>query len=112
MGRDGGFTPSTAPTGWVFLDRRRAGGVTIRWKRGDSVAYVLSGARVGDHGMTEVLDTLPVLPGGWTDLAEVRHVMPISTVVTVSSSRLRLARRFAMVTRHMVTPPGPRPTRR
>lgn len=64
MGRDGGFTPGTAPTGWVFLDRRRGGGVTIRWKRGDPVAYVLSGQHVGDHGMTEVLDTLPILPGG------------------------------------------------
>lgn len=69
-----GFTSSTAPTGWVFLDRRRVGGFTIRWRRGDPVAYVLSGQRVGDHGMSEVLATLPVLPGGWTDLAEVRQL--------------------------------------
>lgn len=74
MGHKGGFTPSTTPTGWVFLDRRRAGGFTIRWKRDDPVAYVLSGQRVGNHGMNEVLDALPVLPVGWTDLAEVRQL--------------------------------------
>lgn len=67
-----GFTPSTAPTGWVFLDRYRADGFTIRWQRGDRVAYVLSGQRLGDHGMTEILGTISVLPVGWTDLAELR----------------------------------------
>ncbi|MGH4009687.1 MAG: hypothetical protein ACRDTH_16310 [Pseudonocardiaceae bacterium] len=72
MSRTGGFTPGTAPTGWVFLDRSRAEGFTIRWRRRDSVAYVLNGQRVGDHGMNEVLETIPVLPGGWTDLAEIR----------------------------------------
>ncbi|MGH3974995.1 MAG: hypothetical protein ACRDS9_16945 [Pseudonocardiaceae bacterium] len=45
---------------------------TIAWRRGDSIAYVLSGRQVGDHGMVEVLDTIPVSPSGWTDLAEVR----------------------------------------
>jgi hypothetical protein len=29
---------------------------------------VFSGQRVGDHVMTEVLDIIPVLPVGWTDL--------------------------------------------
>ncbi len=72
MSSRGGFTPSTAPTGWVFLDRYRADGFTIRWKRGDAVAYVLEGQRVGDHGMTDVVDTIPVLPAGWTDLGEIR----------------------------------------
>jgi hypothetical protein len=72
MSRTGGFTPSTAPTGWVFLDRPRTDGFTIRWQRGDSVAYVLSGRRLGDHGMGEVVGTIPVSPGGWTDLAEIR----------------------------------------
>ena len=72
MSYKGGFTPSTAPTGWVFLERHRADGFTIRWKRGDRVAYVLSGQRMGDHGMAEVLGTIPVLPVGWTDLAELR----------------------------------------
>jgi hypothetical protein len=74
MGAKGGFTPSTAPTGWVVLDRGRAPGVTIRWKRGDPVAYVLSGRRVGDHGMHDVLDTIQVLPAGWSDLAEIRQL--------------------------------------
>jgi hypothetical protein len=72
MSSKGGFTPSTAPTGWVFLDRHRASGFTIRWKRGDQVACVLSGHRLGDHGMAGALGTIPVLPTGWTDLAELR----------------------------------------
>ncbi|HET9253730.1 MAG TPA: hypothetical protein VFO16_00830 [Pseudonocardiaceae bacterium] len=74
MGRNGGYTPSTAPTSWVFLGRPRVGGVTIRWKRGDPLACVLGGHRVGEHGMSHVLDTIPVLPGGWTDLAEIRQL--------------------------------------
>jgi hypothetical protein len=72
MSRKGGFTPGTAPTAWVFLDRHRANGFTIRWKRGDRVAYVLNGRRLGDHSMTDVAGTIPVLPVGWTDAAEVR----------------------------------------
>lgn len=72
MSSQGGINRSTAPTGWVFFDRHRANGFTIRWKRGDQVAYVLSGQRLGDHGMAEVLGTIPVLPAGWTDLAELR----------------------------------------
>jgi hypothetical protein len=44
-------TPKTLPAGWMFLDRRRTDGFTIRWRRGESLAYVLSGQRVGDHGM-------------------------------------------------------------
>lgn len=70
----GGAAPKAAPVGWVFLDRHRHEGVTIRWRRGDAVAYVLNGKRLGDHGMTEVLGTIPVLAGGWTDLAEVRLI--------------------------------------
>jgi hypothetical protein len=69
----GGFTSSTAPTAWAFFDRGRSPGFTIRWKRGDTVAYVLSGRR-DDHGMHDVLDSIPVLPAGWTDQAEVRQL--------------------------------------
>ena len=58
--------------GWVFLDRDRHDGYTIRWRRGDSIAHVLSGRQVGDHGMFEVMGTLSVSSSGWTDLAEVR----------------------------------------
>ncbi len=67
----GGAAPTTAAVSWVFLDRHRHDGYTIRWRRGDVVAYVLSGRQVGNHGMAEVLDTIPVSPSGWTDLAEV-----------------------------------------
>jgi hypothetical protein len=74
MGRTGGFTPSTAPTGWAFIDHHHGNGFTVRWRRGDSVAYVLAGKQIGAHGMTEVLATIPVLPTGWTDLAEVRQL--------------------------------------
>ncbi len=72
--RKGEFTPSIAPTGWVFLDRHRPVGFTIRWKRGDSAACVLAGQRIGDYAMTGILATIPVLPTGWTDLAEVGNV--------------------------------------
>ncbi len=68
----GGATPSTRLVGWVFFDRYREDGFTVRWRRGDRVAYVLSGQRVGDHAMTDVLGIIPVLPAGWTDLAEIR----------------------------------------
>jgi hypothetical protein len=68
----GRAVPKIAPVGWVFLDRHRHDGYTIRWRRGDAVAYVLSGKKLGDHGMIDVLDTIPVAPTGWTDLAEVR----------------------------------------
>jgi hypothetical protein len=68
----GGATPKALPVGWVFFGRHRNEGFTIRWRRGDPLAYVLNGQRVGDHGMTEVLGTIPVLPAGWTDLAEIR----------------------------------------
>lgn len=38
------------------------------------MAYVLSGKKLGDHAIGAVLDTIPVLPGGWTDLAEIRKI--------------------------------------
>lgn len=69
----GGATPKAAPVGWVFLDRHRHEGVTIRWRRGEPVAYVLHGQRIGDDTTAAgVLDTIPVSPTGWTDLAEIR----------------------------------------
>jgi hypothetical protein len=70
----GGAAPKTAPVGWVFLDRHRNEGITIRWRRGDTQAYVLEGKRVGDHSTGGVLATIPVTPTGWADLAEVRQV--------------------------------------
>lgn len=74
MNSRGGATPSTPLVGWVFFDRYRDEGFTIRWRRGDRLAYVLSGKRVGDHGLADVLGTIAVLPAGWTDLAEIRSL--------------------------------------
>ena len=54
----GGTAPKTAPVGWVFLDRPCHDGYTIRWRRGDVVAYVLSGKKLGDHGMVDVIGTI------------------------------------------------------
>lgn len=65
-----GAAPRAAPVGWVHLEGR----YTIRWRRGDPVAYVLSGQRIGDCGMADVVVTIPVPPTGWTDLAEIRQV--------------------------------------
>ncbi|MGH3839131.1 MAG: hypothetical protein ACRDSF_26050 [Pseudonocardiaceae bacterium] len=72
MSSRGRAAPCTPVVGWVFLDRHRHDGYTIRWRRGDRVAYVLAGKQVGDYGMSEVLDTIPVSPSGWTDLTEMR----------------------------------------
>jgi hypothetical protein len=55
----------------VYLEHHRHG-FTIRWRRGDPVAYVLAGKRLDDHGMTDVLDTIPVPVTGWTNLTEIR----------------------------------------
>jgi hypothetical protein len=64
--------PKSVPVGWVFLDRHRHNGITIRWRRGESQAYVLEGHRLGDHAVAGILATIPVMPTGWTDLAEIR----------------------------------------
>ena len=68
----GGAAPKTAPVGWVFLDRHRQEGITVRWRRGEQTAHILEGKRVGDHAMTGLLDKIAVATSGWTDLAEVR----------------------------------------
>lgn len=83
----GGPARKTLPIGWVFFDPRvsvdprlRSGyrhpeGFTIRWRRGDSVAYVLHGRRIGDHATTEgVLATVPAASAGWTTLTEIRSL--------------------------------------
>lgn len=67
-------TPNTRPVAWVYLRRDRHQGHTICWWRGDPVAYVLTGKRIGEYGMTEMLATIAVLPAGWTDLAEIRSL--------------------------------------
>jgi hypothetical protein len=57
--------------GWVYLSRYE---VTVRWKLGDLVAYVLEGNRVYERSITHVIGTVPVLPAGWTDLAQIREL--------------------------------------
>lgn len=60
-----------SPTGWVYL---RSANCTIRWKRGDKVAYIFEGKQTEtnpDEGLA-VLATIPVSSTGWTDLAEVK----------------------------------------
>lgn len=56
--------------GWVFLEA----GYTIRWRRGEPVAFVLSGQQTENHGTAGAVDTIPVPPSGWTDLAEIRQL--------------------------------------
>ena len=69
----GGATPKTTPIGWAFLTRSGEGGITVRWRRGEAMAYILEGLRIGDHTtVAGVLDTIPVASTGWTDLAEIR----------------------------------------
>ncbi len=67
----GGAMPSTSPVGWVFLDRHSHAGYTIRWRRGDSVAYILAGQQMFSHQTGDVLDTIMVSPSGWTDMGEI-----------------------------------------
>jgi len=67
-------TPKSAPVGWVFINQYRPGGITIRWRRGDPVAYILPGNKLGDHTTTHLLGTVPVPPAGWADHTEIRHL--------------------------------------
>ncbi len=66
--------PKTAPVGWVFLARHRREGITVRWQRGDRLAYVLEGKRIGSWTMEGLLGKISVSPRGWADLAEVRVI--------------------------------------
>lgn len=70
----GGVTPSTPVVGWMFFRRHRQEGFTLRWRRGDRVAYVLNGKNLSDYSMANVLDTIPVVPTGWTDLNDIRKL--------------------------------------
>ena len=67
----GGAMPMNSPTGWAYL---RSANCTIRWQRGDKVAYIFEGKQTEanpDNGVT-VLATIPVSSTGWTDLADVK----------------------------------------
>jgi len=71
-GRD---APAYRPTAWAYLP---SGDCTIRWQRGDNVAYIFEGKQLEAYSdkplKVEVLDTIPVLPKGWTDIAHVRRI--------------------------------------
>lgn len=52
-----------------------AEGYTVRWRRGEGVAYVFADRQAGDgDGTAGAIDTIPVSKTGWTDVAEVRTV--------------------------------------
>lgn len=67
----GGAMPMTSPTGWVYL---RSADCTIRWQRGDEVAYICEGKQTEKHPDegVRILATIPVSSTGWTDLADVK----------------------------------------
>ncbi len=67
----GGAMPMTSPTGWVYL---RSANCTIRWQRGDKVAYIFEGKQTEAHPDEGVgfLATIPVSSTGWADLADVK----------------------------------------
>lgn len=72
----GGHFPSTAPTAWSYL---QSGDCTIRWQRGDNVAYIFEGKQLETYPdeplPTDILvATIPVFPTGWIDLGQVRRV--------------------------------------
>lgn len=62
--------PMNRPTGWVYL---HSGNCTICWRRGDDVAYVLSGRQLesypGETPGGTALAVIKVSPRGWVDLA-------------------------------------------
>lgn len=66
--------PMTSPTAWVYLP---SGDCTIRWQRGDKVAYVFTGRQLqaypDESPRVEVLDTITLLSKSWTDVAQVRR---------------------------------------
>jgi FtsP/CotA-like multicopper oxidase with cupredoxin domain len=66
--------PKATPVGWVYINQYRSGGITIRWRRGDTHAYILPGNKLGDHTTAGVLATIPVHPTGWADHTEIRHL--------------------------------------
>ena len=49
------------------------GNCTIRWQRGNKVAYIFEGKQLEAVPMNvDVLAAIPVSPKGWTDLVRVR----------------------------------------
>jgi len=71
----GAAAPAYRPTAWAYL---ASGDCTIRWQRGDKIAYVFEGKKLDTYPdqalKVPVLDTIPVQTKGWTDLAHVRRL--------------------------------------
>lgn len=65
----------TAPTGWVYI---KSGDITVRWQRGDTVAYIFDGKQLetipGKAPKTLAIDTVPVITTGWFDISNIRMV--------------------------------------
>lgn len=56
---------------WIHLP----GEYTVRWRRGDAVAYVFADRHTGDSQDTHgTIDTIPVSKTGWSDIADVRLI--------------------------------------
>lgn len=69
-----GTSTHAAPVGWVYL-RGGVGvpeGYTIRWRRGEPVAYVLAGKQLSSHAVVDAVATVEVPPHGWVDWAHIR----------------------------------------
>jgi hypothetical protein len=70
----GAAAPAYRPTAWAYLP---SGDCTIRWQRGDRVAYIFEGKQLETYPdeplKVEVLATVRVLPKCWTDIAHVRR---------------------------------------
>ena len=71
----GGAMPTNSPTAWVYLP---SGDCTIRWQRGDKVAYLFEGTQLETYPdetlRVPVRATIPVSSRGWTDIAHVRLI--------------------------------------
>ncbi|HKR48466.1 MAG TPA: hypothetical protein VJT72_02595 [Pseudonocardiaceae bacterium] len=71
----GAAAPAYRPTAWAYL---ASGDCTIRWQRGDKVAYIFEGKQLETYPdeplKVPVLATIPVFPQGWVDQTHVRRV--------------------------------------
>jgi hypothetical protein len=71
----GEAAPAYRPTAWAYLP---SGGCTIRWQRGDNVAYIFEGKQLETYPdeplKVKILATVRVLPKGWTDIDHVRRI--------------------------------------
>jgi len=72
----GAAAPAYRPTAWAYLP---SGDCTIRWQRGDNVAYIFQGKQLETYlpgSGTESRDPChyPVSPKGWADIPHVQRL--------------------------------------